>query len=110
MRAFRRRLAWFKALVADTPGPVTPLAPIGTWRRWLANHAAFDAPGVPSRALLERMLSTLNSYYGVFKHAHTYHLRKHLYHAELGPLKRFVLPDGPAYEHLRIKKMWLPRR
>ena len=110
VRAFRRRLAWFKALVADMPGPVTPLAPMGTWRRWLANHAAFDAPGVPSRALLERMLSTLNSYYGVFKHAHTYHLRKHLYHAELGPLKRFFLPDGPSYEHLRIKKMWLPRR
>ena len=33
---------------------------MGTWRRWLANHAAFDAPGVPSRALLERMLSTLD--------------------------------------------------
>ena len=33
---------------------------MGTWRRWLANHAAFDAPGVPSRALLERMLSNLD--------------------------------------------------
>ena len=111
VRAFRRRLTWFKALMDNMHryGTYPPTAP-GTWRRWLANHDAFNAPGVPSPALLERMLSTINSYYGVFKHAHTYHLRKHLYHTELVPLQRFFLPDGPGYHHLRIKKMWLPRQ
>jgi len=61
---------------------------------------------VPSAALLQRMLATINSYYGVFRHANTLRLRKHIYHTELGPLKRFFLPDGPLYPHLKIKKTW----
>ena len=83
---------------------------MGTWQRWLSHHEALVAPGVPTQALLQRMLATLNSYYGVFKHAHTYRLRKHCYHQALGPLQRFFLPDGPDYRHLRIKKAWLPQR
>jgi RNA-directed DNA polymerase len=107
VRALRHRLAWFKWFVFGHPQrAVAPLA-TGSWKRWLANHTAFAAPGVPSLALLQRMLSTLNSYYGVFKHADTYHLRKHIYQKELGPLKQFFLPDGPGYQHLRIKKVWL---
>jgi hypothetical protein len=61
---------------------------------------------VPTAALLERMLATINSYYGVFSHANTWRLRQHIYHQELGSLQRFFLPDGPAYLHLRIRKVW----
>lgn len=107
VRAFRHRLAWFKWFVFGHPQrAVAPLA-TGSWKRWLANHEAFAAPGVPSLALLQRMLATINSYYGVFSHADTYHLRKHIYQKELGPLKQFFLPDGPGYQHLRIKTVWL---
>ena len=76
-------------------------------QRWLDNHQALLAPGVPSPALLQRMASTLNSYYGVFSHSDTYKLRKHIYQKELGPLKRFFWPAGPNYPHLRVKKVWL---
>ena len=110
VRALRRRLAWFRWLVCGPPERAVPQPPMGTWARWLADHEAFTAPGIPTYPLLERMLSTLNSYYGVFRHADTYHLRKHMYQKELGPLKRFFLPDGSGYQHLVIKKMWLPRR
>ena len=53
------------------------------------------------------MLSTINSYYGTLKHANTYHLRRHIYHEELGHLRKFFRPDGPGYQHLRIRKAWL---
>lgn len=110
VRALRRRIAWFKWLVFPLTGRPVPRPPMGSWQRWLANHQAFLAPGVPSPALLQRMLSTINSYYGVFGHSDTYRLRKHIYQKELGPLKRFFLPDGAAYHHLRIKKGWLLMR
>lgn len=110
VRALRRRLAWFKWLVfPETERPV-PQPPMGTWRRWLADHRAFLAPGHPAPALLQRMLSTLNSYYGIFIHADTWRLRKHIYEKELGPLRGFFLPDGASYRHLRIRKAWLPQR
>ena len=106
VRALRRRLAWFKWLVWPHTERHVPAPPMGVWQRWLANHQALRAAGVPSPALLQRMLATLNSYYGVFSHADTYRLRKHIYHKELGPLKRFFLPDGPSYHHLQVKKAW----
>lgn len=106
VRALRRRLTWFKWLVSPHTEPVVPQPPMGTWQRWLDNHTAFLAPGIPSSALLQRMLSTLNSYYGLFSHANTYRLRVHIYQKELGPLKRFFLPDGAHYHHLQIKKCW----
>jgi hypothetical protein len=107
VRALRRRIAWFNWLVFPKNARRVPMPPAGTWRRWLENHDAFIAPGHPSPALLQRMLATLNSYFGLFIHAHTWRLRKHLYHHELGPIQRFFLPEGPGYRHLRIKKIWL---
>lgn len=106
VRALRRRLSWFKYLLSPQTERPVPAPPMGTWQRWLALHEAFVAPGVPSPALLQRMLATINSYYGFFVHAQTYHLRKHTYHKELGPLQRYFLPDGPEYKHLKIKKIW----
>ncbi len=104
VRALRRRLRDFQAML--DPGRTAP-PPGGAWQRWLADHQALAAPGIPSPALLQRMLATINSYYGLFVHAETYSLRKHIYHRELGPLQGFFLPDGPHYRHLRIRKCWL---
>jgi hypothetical protein len=44
--------------------------PSGHWHRWLANHPLLP-DGSPSLALLQRILATLNSYYGFFSHANT---------------------------------------
>lgn len=107
VRALRKRLAWFNALIFPDSAPRAPAPSMGAWPRWLANHQACIAPGVPSAALLQRMLATINSYYGIFRHANTQRLRKHIYHTELGPLQRFFIPDGPQYLHLTIKKRWL---
>ncbi|MDO8775750.1 MAG: hypothetical protein Q7K57_45025 [Burkholderiaceae bacterium] len=109
VRALRRRIAWFSALLAsDSRRP--PVPPSGNWHRWLANHRVFIAPGVPRPAWPARRLATINSYYGLFAHADTWRLRKHIYQKELGPSKRFFLPEGPHYRHLRIRNAWLPKR
>ena len=110
VRALNARLAWFRLLIFGrdhrnaTIAPPTP--PSGNWQRWLSNHQALVKPGVPTAALLERMLATINSYYGVFSHGNTWRLRQHIYHKELGPLQRFFLPDGSGYLHLLIRKSW----
>jgi RNA-directed DNA polymerase len=103
VRALRRRLAWFKSLLFADTAPAT-----GAWQRWLQRHDALVAPGQPTHALLQRMLSTLNSYYGFLSDADTWRLRRHIYQHELGPLRKFFLPDGPRYRHLHIRKVWLP--
>ena len=107
VRALRRRIAWFKYLLFPATERPVPQPPSASWQRWLANHAVTLPSGEPSPAVLQRMLTTLNSYYGIFAHAETFRLRKHLYHHELGPLKRYFLPSGPDYHHLLVRSSWL---
>lgn len=108
VRALRLRLKWFQRLVFGQAAHPAPMPASGSWRAWLHNHTALLAPGHPSPALLTRMLATINSYYGVFGHAQSYQLRKHIYENELGPLRTFFIPEGPGYQHLRIRRAWLP--
>lgn len=109
VRALRRRIAWFCHLLApaDHPWATPPMK--GEWRKWLASHPVRMADGSASPALLKRMLSTLNSYYGLFGHADTYGLRKHVYHHELGILRRYFLPADKDYASLTIRAHWLTR-
>ena len=107
VRALRQRLRWFEALIF-AQGAQTPTPSQGRWHSWLQQHSALIAPGHPSPALLARMLATINSYYGVFRSAHTHRLRQHIYEQELGRLQTFFMPEGSAYRYLRIRKAWLP--
>ncbi len=109
VRALRRRIAWFCHLLqpAAHPRATPPLA--GEWRKWLAAHPVHGPDGQASAALLRRMLSTLNSYYGLLGHAQTYTLRKHIYHEELGMLRRYFLPADAAYSSLKLRAHWLLR-
>lgn len=91
VRSLKRQLSWLKSRIAAEQ--VTAMPP-PAWQHWLAVHRARLAPGVPSPAPLHRMLSTINSDYGLSQHADTYRLRRHLYHQELEPLRTFSLPDG----------------
>lgn len=104
VRSLRRRLSAFETLIATGQAPKGKVA--AGWRRWLELHTACAAPGVPSQALLRRMLSTINSYFGLLCHANTHRLRQHIYHEELKGLRQYFRPDGPGYQHLRIRKVW----
>ena len=106
IRALRLRLRWFEWLVFGHADHPVRMPEAGQWRQWLQSHPVLEAQGHPSQAMLKRMLSTINSYYGVFSHAHTHTLRKHIYEHELGRLQTFFIPDGAGYQHLRIRKVW----
>lgn len=84
IRALRLRLRWFEWLVFGHADHPVRMPEAGQWRQWLQSHPVLEAQGHPSQAMLKRMLSTINSYYGVFSHAHTHTLRKHIYEHELG--------------------------
>ncbi len=50
-----------------------------------------------------KILAMINSYYGHFKHAFSFNLRKDIYENHLGSLQRNFLPK-PGYVSLKIKK------
>lgn len=110
VKALRSRIAWFKYLLYPHSERAVAMPSSGSWHRWLALHPVFDCQGQPTVAILQRILATINSYYGLFSHAQTFRLRKHIYHQELGPLQRFFLPSDATYHHLQLKKAWLPHR
>lgn len=109
VRALRRRIAWFCHLLAPAEHPWATPPLQGRWRLWLAANPVHAPDGSASAALLRRMLSTLNSYYGLLAHAQTYTLRKHIYHQELGMLRRYFLPADAAYSSLKLRAHWLLR-
>ncbi len=45
----------------------------------------------PSREEVDKMVSTINSYYGHLRHANTYRLRKNLYDKSFGNLKNYLV-------------------
>ncbi len=47
----------------------------------------------------EKILAVVNSYYGIFKHADTYHLRKHLYEKHFNILKLYLTPANKNFDY-----------
>ena len=55
------------------------------------------------REKIERMLATVNSYYGLFCHADTFRLRKHLFEKHFGILKNYFEPANKSYGYFYLK-------
>jgi hypothetical protein len=106
LRALRSRIYFFNYLLEPTRYPHGSKPQRGTWVQWLALHQ-LAPPLAASPVVLQRMLATLNSYYGQLGHADTYRLRRKIYHEMLGPIKRYFLPTDANYQQLRIKQVWL---
>lgn len=106
LRALRSRIHFFNYLLDPARYPQGAKPQRGAWVQWLELHQ-LTPPLAASPATLKRMLATLNSYYGQFGHADTYHLRRKIYHEMLGPIKRYFLPTDASYGQLHIKQVWL---
>ena len=109
VKALKKRLHNFNRLILSAHAPYGHRLDLfsGTWARWLRDNLAFDEDTQePSTALLQRMLCTINSYYGVLRHANTYTLRKNLFHRHLGPLTHYFEPVDSSYTHLKIQDAW----
>lgn len=52
---------------------------------------------------IDKMLSMINSYYGHFKHANSYKLRKNIYDKHFGKLKEYLKPTK-EYLHFKYGK------
>lgn len=48
----------------------------------------------------QKIFATVNSYYGQFKHADTFRLRKHLYEKHFNILKLYLLPSDKNYSYM----------
>ena len=121
VRALRARLDFFKQITQSTTNTINTSQMINTAARfrnlpasgrWAScvsgSQGLLPEPGEePSAELLQRMMATINSYFGHFRQANTVQLRKHIYHHELGILERFFLPGDKDYSHIRIRTHWL---
>lgn len=63
----------------------------------------------PPFELVEKMLATVNSYFGHFKHADTFKLRTHLWEKHFQNLKNYVEPKDANLVCLQIKSDFLER-
>jgi len=57
----------------------------------------------PQEEFLLKIVSSINSYYGHFRHANSFNLRKHIYEKHFGILKRFFIPANPEFTHFKIR-------
>jgi len=46
-----------------------------------------------------QIFSTINSYYGLFRHVDSYRLRKHIYEKHFGILKIYLIPVNRNYDY-----------
>jgi len=63
----------------------------------------------PPLELVEKMLATVNSYFGYFKHANTFKLRKHLWENHFQNLKNYLEPKDDNLAFLQIRPDFLER-
>ncbi len=52
---------------------------------------------------IKQILSTVNSYYGQFRHAKTFGLRQKLWHKNFGELQKFLEPVDKNFSYFKIK-------
>lgn len=63
----------------------------------------------PPLELIEKMLATVNSYFGHFKHANTFNLRKHLWENHFGLLRKYLEPTDSNLSYFRLKEQFKTR-
>ncbi|WP_286019201.1 reverse transcriptase/maturase family protein [Candidatus Venteria ishoeyi] len=102
VRALKRRLYFFNHLLNPDKFPYgNPPSNLKITKRYRSGDLL--PPVTPTPALLQEMQATINSYYGIFRFADSYKLRKHIYHHHLQELKRYFLPADANYNSIKIK-------
>lgn len=110
VKALRKRITWFKLIInnqAHYSISTKNTSFSSGWNEWIKNHNCFHTNNIPTLAFLKKIVSTINSYFGIFSHSNTYKLRKHIYEKEFGILQRFFTPNGADYKFFTVKKMWV---
>lgn len=82
VKKFKNKLWKFNQKILTT----NPVQPIRLWTPEL-------------RLEFQKMLAVINSYYGVFKHADTFKLRRHLYEKHFNILKIYLAPANEDFDY-----------
>jgi hypothetical protein len=73
---------------------------------WVHNHQRQEAAAFKTKPTPEQITylqAALNSYYGHFRQADSFKLRKHLYQQHFGTLKKYLKAVN-NYQHFVIRK------
>lgn len=102
VKNFKRKLYFYNHLLEPEKYPFRQINGNGSIEKMCGNKSiascrcnAFAGSDIfPEKKLLASMQSSLNSYYGIFRFADTYHLRKDLYINRFGNLKKMFYVTG----------------
>ena len=78
---------------------------VGNLKRklWEFNHKSIPENNEIFEEQLQEILSVINSYYGQFKHANTFNLRKSIYQNHFIILKSYFEPADENFNYFRVK-------
>jgi len=79
---------------------------VGNLKRklWQFNQMPLPETAEVFNEQLEKILAIVNSYYGQFKHAHTFNLRKSVYQKHFKILKTYLEPVDQNFNYFRKKR------
>ena len=93
VKALKRRLYFFNHLLDPITYPFSNSPQMMKLAK-LYKSEGWQLPVKPSLYLINAMLNTINSYYGIFAYADSTNLRKHIYEKHFGKLKFFLEPKA----------------
>lgn len=107
VKSFKKRLYFFNHLIDPKRFPIID-PPTNLKLSRLYFKKDLIPPVVPDLALLQKMLSIINSYYGIFNFANSYNLKKDIYEKRFFNLKKYFLPkDKKNYKTIKINPVFL---
>lgn len=98
VKSFKKRVYFFNHLIDPKRFPIID-PPTNLKLSRLYFKKDLIPPVIPDLALLQKILSIINSYYGIFNFANSYNLRKNLYEKRFCNLKKyFVSSEDRDYQ------------
>ena len=91
VRAFKQRLYFFNHLLDPQAFPHHNAPPRHIFAKYVA-RGELTLPLAPTMDLLLSMQQTINSYYGIFGHAHSFNLRRQIYLNHFNQLQNYFIP------------------
>jgi len=103
VKAFKRRVYFFNHLIDPIRFSITdPPQTLSIAKKYRTKEIV--PPIKMTLQMLNKMLATINSYYGIFRFANTYKLRKSLYEKYFHLLKRYFEPEDDLFQVIKIRR------
>lgn len=103
IKALKRRLYFFNHLLDPKSFPHANPPSNFKISAWYFKKEIVP-PVKPDLLLLNKMLSVLNSYYGIFSFANSYNLRKSIYEKHFHLLKKYFVKKDKSFKSLKIRR------